>query len=44
MCWCRVDPFAPDSPMKLMSVDKFPADFFFVLRVMQLLRRAPANP
>lgn len=35
---CRVDPFAKDSPMKQMSVERFPSDFFFVLRVLQILR------
>lgn len=37
-CWCRVDPFAKDSPLKAMPVLAFPPDFFFVLRVLQLLR------
>lgn len=35
---CRVDPFAKDSPLKKMSIDHFPPDVFFVLRVVQLLR------
>ena len=35
---CRVDPFAKDSPLKAMPVLAFPPDFFFVLRVIQLLR------
>lgn len=34
----RVDPFAKDSPLKAMPVLAFPADFFFVLRVLQILR------
>ena len=34
----RVDPFAKDSPLKAMAVESFPPDFFFVLRVLQLLR------
>ncbi|CAK0783630.1 hypothetical protein CVIRNUC_006829 [Coccomyxa viridis] len=34
----RVDPFAKDSPLKAMPVLEFPPDFFFVLRVIQLLR------
>ncbi|CAL8461942.1 g1473 [Coccomyxa elongata] len=34
----RVDPFAKDSPMKAMAVERFPSDFFFVLRVLQILR------
>jgi hypothetical protein len=40
MLWwaCRVDPFAKDSPLKAMAVEAFPPDFFFVLRVLQLLR------
>ena len=38
LCCCRVDPFAKDSPLKAMPVLEFPPDFFFVLRVIQLLR------
>ncbi|KAK9834339.1 hypothetical protein WJX81_008600 [Elliptochloris bilobata] len=34
----RIDPFSADSPLKLIRVEEFPADFFFVLRVVQLLR------
>ena len=37
---CRVDPFAADSPLKQTSVDDFPPDLFFVLRVVQLIRQA----
>ena len=33
-----VDPFDPDSPIKKMAIQTFPADLFFVLRVVQLLR------
>lgn len=33
----RIDPFSPDSPLKLIRVEQFPADFFFVLRVVQVL-------
>ena len=32
----RIDPFSPDSPLKLIRVEQFPADFFFVLRVVQV--------
>jgi hypothetical protein len=38
---CRVDPFDADSPIKKMSIEYFPPDMFFVLRVVQLLRVAP---
>ena len=34
----KVDPFDPESPIKKMGIEKFPADMFFVLRVVQLLR------
>jgi hypothetical protein len=34
----RVDPFAEDSPVKKISIDTFPPDVFFVLRVTQMLR------
>ncbi|DBA82197.1 TPA: hypothetical protein ACH3X1_007180 [Trebouxia sp. C0004] len=34
----KVDPFAADSPLKQTSVDDFPPDLFFVLRVVQLIR------
>ncbi|KAK9817253.1 hypothetical protein WJX72_011900 [[Myrmecia] bisecta] len=34
----RVDPFDANSPLKKMAIEKFPGDFFFVLRVVQLLR------
>jgi aarF domain-containing kinase len=34
----KVDPFDPDSPIKKMGIQTFPADMFFVLRVVQLLR------
>ena len=42
----RIDPFSPDSPLKLIRVEQFPADFFFVLRVVQvrLHRRLLCNP
>lgn len=33
-----VNPFDPDSPIKQVSVESFPPDLFFVLRVSQLLR------
>jgi hypothetical protein len=33
-----VDPFDPNSPLKKASVEHFPPDVFFVLRVVQLLR------
>lgn len=33
-----VNPFDPDSPIKQVSVENFPSDLFFVLRVSQLLR------
>lgn len=33
-----VNPFDPESPIKKMGIEKFPADMFFVLRVVQLLR------
>lgn len=33
---CSVDPFAPDSPIKAMGIEKFPPDMFFVLRVVQV--------
>ena len=34
----KVDPFDPNSPIKQVSVENFPSDLFFVLRVSQLLR------
>ncbi|KAH7619626.1 hypothetical protein Ndes2526B_g06607 [Nannochloris sp. 'desiccata'] len=34
----KVDPFDPESPIKKMGITTFPADMFFVLRVVQLLR------
>ena len=34
----KVDPFDPESPIKKMGIEKFPADMFFVLRCVQLLR------
>ncbi|CAG9460985.1 unnamed protein product [Pedinophyceae sp. YPF-701] len=34
----RVDPFDPDSPIKKVPVKAFPADMFFILRTVQLLR------
>ena len=34
----RVDPFDPESPIKKMGISTFPADMFFVLRTVQLLR------
>ena len=34
----KVNPFDPDSPIKQVSVETFPPDLFFVLRVSQLLR------
>ncbi len=34
----QVDPFDPDSPIKKNSIEYFPPDMFFVLRVVQLLR------
>lgn len=34
----KVDPFDPESPIKKMGISTFPADMFFVLRVVQLLR------
>lgn len=34
----QVDPFDKDSPLKQASIEKFPPDMFFVLRVVQLLR------
>lgn len=40
-CRGRIDPFAADSPLKMITVEQFPSDFFFVLRVVQLLRCAP---
>jgi hypothetical protein len=33
-----VNPFDPNSPIKQVSVENFPSDLFFVLRVSQLLR------
>ena len=33
-----VNPFDPNSPIKKVSVENFPPDLFFVLRVSQLLR------
>ena len=32
----RIDSFSLDSPLKLIRVAQFPADFFFVLRVVQV--------
>jgi predicted unusual protein kinase regulating ubiquinone biosynthesis (AarF/ABC1/UbiB family) len=34
----KIDPFDPNSPIKQVSVENFPSDLFFVLRVSQLLR------
>eukprot|EP00879_Flechtneria_rotunda_P019841 GHRR01020855.1.p1 GENE.GHRR01020855.1~~GHRR01020855.1.p1 ORF type:complete len:296 (+),score=106.59 GHRR01020855.1:572-1459(+) len=34
----RVNPFDPNCPIKQASVENFPPDMFFVLRVVQLLR------
>lgn len=34
----KVDPFDKDSPIKQCAITTFPADFFFVLRVVQLIR------
>ncbi|KAF5841271.1 ABC1/COQ8 ser/thr kinase [Dunaliella salina] len=34
----KVDPFDPNSPIKQSAINRFPADMFFVLRVVQLLR------
>jgi hypothetical protein len=34
----KADPFDPDSPIKQISIERFPPDLFFVLRVIQLLR------
>uniref|UniRef100_A0A7S3QWD3 Uncharacterized protein n=1 Tax=Dunaliella tertiolecta TaxID=3047 RepID=A0A7S3QWD3_DUNTE len=34
----KVDPFDPNSPIKQSAISRFPADMFFVLRVVQLLR------
>jgi predicted unusual protein kinase regulating ubiquinone biosynthesis (AarF/ABC1/UbiB family) len=34
----KVDPFDPESPIKKMGITTFPAEMFFVLRVVQLLR------
>ncbi|KAG2426342.1 hypothetical protein HXX76_013099 [Chlamydomonas incerta] len=34
----KVDPFDPNSPIKRSAISTFPADMFFVLRVVQLLR------
>lgn len=33
-----INPFDPNSPIKQVSVENFPSDLFFVLRVSQLLR------
>jgi hypothetical protein len=35
---CRVDPFDKNSPIKTMSIEHFPPNVVFVLRVFQLLR------
>ena len=35
---CRVDPFAPDSPIKELGIKYFPPEVFFVLRTIQMLR------
>ena len=32
----RVDPFAPDAPIKSVAIETFPPDVFFVLRVIQV--------
>ena len=34
----RVDPFAPDAPIKSVAIETFPPDVFFVLRVIQVRR------
>ena len=34
----KVDPFAPDSPIKEAAIEEFPKQFFLVLRVVQLFR------
>eukprot|EP00884_Botryococcus_braunii_P022387 jgi/Botrbrau1/8832/Bobra.0335s0019.1 len=34
----RINPFADESPLRVMPVRRFPPDLFFVLRVVQLLR------
>eukprot|EP01025_Chloroclados_australasicus_P041555 TRINITY_DN4403_c1_g1_i2.p1 TRINITY_DN4403_c1_g1~~TRINITY_DN4403_c1_g1_i2.p1 ORF type:complete len:589 (-),score=89.91 TRINITY_DN4403_c1_g1_i2:316-2082(-) len=39
----RVDPFDKDSPIKKVSIDGFPENLFFVLRVCQLLRGMKSN-
>jgi hypothetical protein len=33
-----VDPFAADSPIRDMSVERFPSELFFVLRVVHMMR------
>lgn len=33
-----VNPFGVDSPLKQSPISTFPSDFFFVLRVVQLIR------
>lgn len=34
----KVDPFDKESPIKECAITTFPSDFFFVLRVVQLIR------
>ncbi|GIL52828.1 hypothetical protein Vafri_8592 [Volvox africanus] len=34
----KVNPFDPNSPLKQSAISTFPADMFFVMRVVQLLR------
>ena len=34
----RVQPFAPDSTLKMLSTKSFPPDLFFLLRTVQMLR------
>ncbi|GLI59949.1 hypothetical protein VaNZ11_002002 [Volvox africanus] len=34
----KVNPFDPNSPLKRSTISTFPADMFFVMRVVQLLR------
>ena len=38
------DPFGPSSALKTNPVEQFPQDYFFVLRVVQLLRGAHTRP
>lgn len=35
----RVDPFAPDAPIKSVAIETFPPDVFFVLRVIQVRKK-----